>query len=371
MRRKRILIYTGLICLVICGVYFIPKFLNSKLKATPILHEAMFYTKLDDEYIQCNLCPHNCTIPNNAVGVCRVRKNIKGKLYTLTYAKPCSLELSPIEKAPFFHYLPGHFRLALATAGCNIKCKHCQNWHISQRTPDEVTCYYIPPEDIIKLAKEKGVKIICFTFTEPIIFYEYMYDIAKLAKKNGLKTVVVSGGYVNEEPLKELLKVIDAIKIDLKSFDDKFYREQCFAELVPILKGLKVIKDSGKWLEIVNLIIPTLNDSPSQIKKMCEWIKTNLGEDVPLHFTRFFPAYKTLHLPPTPPKTLELAYNIAKKVGLKYVYIGNLPNNPKEDTYCPACGKLLIDRRGYEIIKNNIRNSRCGFCKAEIAGIFK
>ncbi len=335
--------------------------------------EAMFYKKLEEnKQVQCLLCPRKCIIPDKARGVCRVRENRNGILYPITYGKPCSITLNePIEKAPFYHFKPGHIRLALSTVGCNLQCKFCQNWATSQRTLEEVNYYELSPEQIVQMALKEKVGSICFTYTEPTVFFEYMYDIAKIARQKGLKTSMVSAGFINPEPLKELLKVLDAVKIDLKAFNEDFYNEITLGGLEPVLKTIKIVKESGKHLEIVNLVIPTLNDKPEEIKKMCEWIKKEIGTDVPLHFTRFGPAYKFMHLPPTPIETLEKAYRIAKEVGLKYVYLGNVPGHKYNNTYCPKCGKLLINRVHFQVIENKVKNGKCPFCKTKINGLWK
>lgn len=331
--------------------------------------EAMFYKKLEEnKQVQCLLCPRKCIIPDKSKGGCRIRENRGGILYPITYGKPCSIGFEPIEKAPFYHFMPGHTRLVLSTVGCNLRCKFCQNWEISQKSLEEVNYYELSPEQVVQFALKEKAKSICFTFTEPITFYEYMYDTAKIAKQKGLKTSMVSAGYINPEPLKELLHVLDAVKVDLKAFNEDFYNEITLGSLEPVLKTIKIIKESGKHLEIVNLVIPTLNDKPREIEKMCEWIKKEIGTDVPLHFTRFQPAYKFMHLPPTPVATLEKAYEIAKKVGLKYVYIGNVPGHQYNNTYCPKCEKLLIKRVHFQVIENNVKTGKCPFCKTKIKG---
>jgi pyruvate formate lyase activating enzyme len=340
-------------------------------KSNLYLKEAMFYKKLNNKKVVCQLCPRNCIIDVNKRGFCRNRENRDGKLYSIVYGKPCSIGEEPIEKAPFFHFFPGSLRLTLATVSCNQRCKYCQNWQISQAKLEDVPYYEFSPEEIVKMAKKRNLKIICFTYTEPIVFYEYMYDIAKLAKKEGIKSCVVTGGYINPEPLESLCKVVDAIKVDLKGFNEDFYEKVCGSSLEPVLNALKIIKKNGVWLEIVNLVVPTLNDKEEEIRKMCQWIKENLGDEVPLHFTRFFPNYQLTSLPPTPISTLEKAYKIAKKVGLKYVYIGNVPGHPYENTYCPYCQKLLIKRMGFSVLENNIVDGSCKFCKRKIAGVFK
>ncbi len=332
--------------------------------------EAMFYKKLEGNKVACQLCPRYCIIEPNKRGFCRNRENQNGILYSIVHSYPCSMNREPIEKAPFFHFLPGELRLTIATVSCNQRCKYCQNWEISQRSLEEVPNFYAPPEEVVKTAKKWGVKIICFTYTEPIVFYEYMYDIAKRAKKEGIKSVVVTAGYINEIPLRELCKVVDAIKVDLKGFNQEFYENTCSSTLQPVLDALKIIKEEGVWLEIVNLVVPSLNDDPREIEKMCRWIKKNLGEDCPLHFTRFYPNYRLTQLSPTPVSTLEKAAKIAKGCGLKYVYLGNVPGHPWENTYCPRCSRLLIKRVGIAMTENYLKNGRCPFCGEKISGIF-
>lgn len=334
------------------------------------LKEAYFYRKLGDNEVQCLMCPQRCLIMEGARGVCRNRENRAGTLYALTYGRPCAKSVEPIEKAPFFHFIPGHRRLCVATVGCNLRCKYCQNWHISQKRVEEVKHYDLSPEEIVEIAKKEGVESICFTFSEPTAFYEYMYDIAKLAKENGVITSMVSNGFINPEPLRQLIKVMDAVKIDLKGFSESFYEEVCFGRLEPVLNTLRILKEEDKWLEIVNLIVPPLNDKADEIKKMCEWIKKNLGDEVPLHFIRFFPRYKLTHLPPTPIETLEKAIEIAQEVGLKYVYIGNVSGHKYNFTYCPECGRCLMKRIGFFLLDNNILNGSCKFCGEKIPGIW-
>ena len=333
-------------------------------------HEAMFYKKLDDKKVLCELCPRYCVIVPGKRGFCRNRENQNGTLYSVVYNHPCTINVEPIEKAPFYHFLPGMMRLTLATASCNQRCKYCQNWEISQKSVEELQNYDMTPEDIVKTAQAQNLKIICFTYTEPMVFYEYMYDIAKLARKAGIKTAVVSGGYVNPEPLKELCTVVDAIKIDLKGFDEEFYEDVCGSHLEPVLEACKVVKNSGGHFEIVNLVVPTLNDDTNKIKAMCQWIKDSLGTDIPIHFTRFYPQYKLQNLPPTPITTLEQAVKIGQTTGLKYVYIGNVAGHEYDNTYCPKCHKMLIQRQGFSILENNIVNSKCKFCGTKIYGVF-
>lgn len=330
---------------------------------------ALYWQKVKDDIVQCGLCPRRCILNVGQRGFCTVRINKQGSLYTLGYANPVAVHIDPIEKKPFFHVAPGEPIFSLAVAGCNMRCVFCQNWQISQSRPDEVESYYLPPEEAVNKTIESGCRFIAYTYTEPTVFYEYMLDIAKLAKDRGIKNTMHSCGYINPEPLKELLKYMYAVNVDLKGFSQEFYAKMgSFAELAPVLETLKTIKNQGVWLEITNLVIPGLNDDPKQIEQMCRWIKENLGDEVPLHFSRFMPAFKLQNLTPTPTEKLEEAYAIAKSVGLKYVYIGNVPGHTAESTYCPQCGKLLVKRMGYQIQENNIKDSKCKFCGYHIAG---
>ena len=334
-------------------------------------HEALYYQKLSGNTVQCELCPNRCTLAEGEVGDCNNRKNIDGKLYTLIYGQPCALTVDPIEKGPMFHLKPGMRTLSLGTAGCNLKCKNCQNWQFTQVGPEETVNYKLSPQEAIKLARKNNCEAIVFTYNDPIVSYEYVLEMAKLAKKNNLKTIMITAGYINPEPLRELCQYMDAIKIDLKGFTNEFYQKVCRATLQPVLDAIKVIKEEGVWLEIVNLVIPSFNDNSSEIKAMCNWIKDNVGPDVPLHFSRFWHSYKLENMETTPVRTLENAFSIATAVGLNYVYIGNVPGHPKGNTYCPHCGKLLIERIGFLAIgQNNIVNGKCKFCGEEIPGVW-
>lgn len=335
------------------------------------LVEARNYQKLEDNLVQCNLCFRSCIIKEGERGTCRNRANINGTLYTLNYGRPCAIHLDPIEKEPAFHMYPGGSIFCIATAGCNFRCLFCQNWTISQQEVENTDYIYLTPKKAVQLAKESGCDAISFTYSEPTSFYEYMYDIAKLAQEEGLKVIFHTNGAMRPEPLKALLKYMDAVVVDLKGFTDEFYTKLSSAELEPVLQTLKIIKEEGVWLEIVNLIVPTKNDDMEDIKKMCEWIKENLGEEVPLHFSRFFPAYKMLKLPPTPVTTLEQAREIALEVGLHYVSIGNVPGHMANSTYCPKCGNILISRIHFFVLANNIVEGRCKFCGHKIPGIWR
>jgi len=329
-----------------------------------------YFTPLSGGEIQCDLCPNRCRVSKGKRGACRVRENQDGKYYSLVYGNPCAVHLDPIEKKPFFHVLPSTTSFSLATVGCNFQCKFCQNWEISQASPEDVYSYDVPPEMIIKNAKDVGAHSVAYTYVEPTIFYEYMVDICQLAKKAGLLNVCHSNGFINPDPLKNLCKVMDAANIDLKGFTETFYRDVCSGELAPVLETLKILKKEKVHLEITNLVVPTQNDDLSRLNEMCLWIKRELGGDTPIHFSRFYPLYKLRSLPPTPVSTLEKTRNIALSCGLEYVYIGNIPGHEGEHTFCPKCKKLLIKRVGYMVGENHLKGGKCQHCGKPIPGIW-
>jgi len=332
---------------------------------------ARHWQPLADNKVLCKLCPHGCIIPEGMRGLCRVRENREGVLYSLVFGRPVAIGIGPIEKAPFHHFHPGHRRQTIATVGCNLRCKHCHNWRISQREFEEVRYHSRSPQEIVAGVKAAGLNSVSFTYTEPTVFFEYMYDIAKLAQEHGMKTTLVTNGFIHHEPLRALLRHMDAVRVDLKAFSEEFYREISRASLAPVLNTLKIIQEEGVWLEIINLIIPTLNDCPDEIRAMCEWILENLGPDVPLHLNRFHPAFKMTHLPPTPVETLEMAHAIAREVGISFVTIGNVPGHRYDSTFCPACEEKLIHRVGMSVLANNIEKGRCRFCGREIPGVWE
>jgi len=321
--------------------------------------EARYYEPFSNKSVQCFLCPNHCVISPGQYGACKARKNINGKLYSMVYGNIASEHVDPIEKKPFFHVLPGSKAYSLASTGCNMRCLFCQNWNISQCFPDDIPTASMTPEQAVAKALESGAQSIAFTYNEPVINFEFMLATAKLAKGKGLKTVVISNGYIEEEPLRELLKYIDAYKVDLKAFDEKFYRKFTGGHLGNVLESLKVIKESGVWLEIVTLLVPGENDSDDEIRRMARWIKENLGASVPLHFSRFFPQYKLKNLPPTLPETILRARKIALEEGLKFVYTGNIADPEGETTYCSQSGTKAIERQGYFIIANHLKDGAC------------
>lgn len=335
-----------------------------------ILREAMFYKKLEKKIIECGVCFRGCVLREGERSFCRNKVNQEGKFYNLVYAKPSAVHIDPVEKEPQFHLLPGSSILCFGTAGCNFRCKFCQNWHLSQRPIEEMDYYYFPPEEAVEFALRKKVPTLSFTYNEPTSFYEYVYDMARIAKKKGLKILWHSNGAMSPESLKEMLKYTDAVTIDLKGFTKEFYQNVSEAELEPVLQTLKIIREKKCWLEIVNLVVPTLNDGSEDVRRMCLWVRENLGKDVPLHFTRFFPAYKLTNLHPTPIETLERNYQIAKNVGLEYVYIGNAPGHRYNNTFCAHCGKNILKRIHFSVLEKNIKDGKCKYCGNPIPGIW-
>jgi pyruvate formate lyase activating enzyme len=329
-----------------------------------------YYTPLEGKRIRCGLCPKECVVSDGERGYCEVRENRNGKYYSLVYGNPVTWHIDPIEKKPFYHVLPASSSFSIATTGCNFDCKFCQNYEISQARPEETANFDMPAELVVAAAKRTGCKSIASTYVEPTIFYEYMYDIGVLVRKEGILNVCHSNGYINQKPLKALCKVLDAACIDLKGFTEEYYRNLTEGTLQPVLETLKALKGEGVHVEIVNLVVPTKNDDMDEIRQMCLWITEELGSDTPLHFSRFYPMYKLKNLPPTPVPTLERARRIALDVGLEYVYIGNVPGHEGENTYCPRCKKLLIQRIGYRILQNNLAENKCPDCRHLLPGIW-
>lgn len=320
--------------------------------------------------LQCNLCPKGCMIEPGQSGECRIRVNLDGRLVATTYGYPCAVHVDPVEKKPMFHFLPGSGILSLATVGCNLHCKNCQNWEISQENPENVPARELPPEQVVRLAKEQGCLSVAYTYTEPLVYYEYTLDCSMRAREAGLRNVIVTAGYLNEEPLRRLYPYIDGAQIDIKSMSDNFYRDICDASLGPVLQSCVLAREAGVLVEITNLVIPTLNDSDEDFRKLARWIAANLGAETPLHFSRFFPQYQMKNLPPTPAETLERARAAAREQGLHHIYIGNLSMPDSENTYCPVCGQLLIERRGFTVLKNIITDGKCS-CGKDIIGIWQ
>lgn len=320
--------------------------------------------------IRCKLCPKECELGTNERGDCRARVNLNGELISLVYGKPCSIHIDPMEKKPMFHFLPGTPIFSLATAGCSLHCKFCQNWEISQKNPEDTVNGDWPPERVVATAMKAGCKSIAYTYSEPMTFFEYARDTSTIARERGLKNVLVTAGYVNEKPLRELCRVSDGANVDLKGFTEDYYREVCAGDLATVLKTLEVMKDEGVFFEITTLIVPTLNDDMNMIRDMSKWIVSNLGDDVPHHFSRFHPMYLLRHLYPTPGETLEAAREVALEAGMKYVYVGNVPG-VHEDTSCPNCHKSVISRYGYSVRYNRVVGGKCEYCDNIINGVWE
>jgi len=331
--------------------------------------EALFYTQTP-KGIRCQICPNECDIKEGGSGDCRNRVNKNGKLYSIAYGNPCAIHVDPIEKKPLNHFLPGSKAFSIATAGCNLACLNCQNWTISQKSPAETKNYDLLPDKVIENCITNNCESIAYTYSEPITFYEYTYDSSVLARQAGIKNVLVSAGYINREPLLKLCKVTDAANIDLKSFSDEIYLKLNAGKLQPILDTLVTIKNEGVWLEITNLVVPSWTDDLEMIKRMCGWLAKNGFAETPLHFSRFQPMHKLTQLPPTPVNTLKNARDIAVWEGLKYVYVGNVPGLGSESTTCPKCSKVVVKRKGYSIIQNNLENGKCKFCNSPVAGVW-
>ena len=330
----------------------------------------MHYKKLEEDRVECEICPRECKVAPKERGYCGVRENEGGVYKTLVYGRVCSANVDPIEKKPLSHFLPGTRALSIATAGCNVECKFCQNWEISQFRPEQIRDMNLQPEALVSEARTRKIESIAFTYSEPVVFYEYAHDTAKLAKEKGVASVMISNGYIKEKPMAQLCDHLSAVKIDLKAFTEKFYKETCSGKLQPVLETLKLLKKKGMWFEIVVLIIPTLNDSEDEIYEMCSWIFGELGPDVPIHFSRFHPTYKIKNLPPTPISTLTRARETAIRAGLNYAYVGNVPGHEGESTYCPCCKKIVVKRTGYRIGAIAIENGKCKFCDCSIPGVW-
>lgn len=332
--------------------------------------EAQFYEKLPYKKIRCKLCPRECVIDDRERGYCGVRENHGGSYYTLVHSRVCAAHIDPIEKKPFFHFHPGTLAFSVATAGCNVNCKMCQNWDISQSRPEQVRSTYLPPQELANLVEQNRCPTIAYTYSEPVIFYEYMRDAADAGHARGIKSVVVSGAFIQQDPLKKLCLGVDAIKVDLKAFSERFYKEVVNGQLKPVLDALVTMHKSGMWTEIVYLIVPTLNDSDAEFRALAQWVKSDLGVDVPLHFSRFHPEYLLKNLPPTPLETMERAKAIADSEGLHYVYLGNVPGHPAESTYCPKCRRVVVGRIGFTVTEMHLRKGKCEYCQQTIPGVW-
>lgn len=327
-----------------------------------------WFSMLDDKKVQCKLCPMECELADGKRAPCRVRENRGGKGYTLAYGNPVLIQEDPVERKPFFHVVPGSRALSVATAGCNLNCNFCEVWDMALVHPEEVFAYDIPPQAVVEHAQAARVRAVSYAFGEPVVFYEYMLAVAELAKKAGLLNLMHTAGYIRPEPLKELVGKLDAVNVDLKGFDSAFYREVVGGELEPVLGTLKLLKEAGVHIEITNIVIPTLNDDKKMIEKMCKWIVDELGAGVPVHFARFYPLFRLSTLPRTPVSTLDMARETALKAGLKFVYVARVTGHEGENTFCPACGKVVIKRVGFWLDEMHLENGNCKYCGSAIPG---
>ncbi len=334
------------------------------------LVEARFWKKNEDGSISCELCPNRCCISNHGRGRCKARTNQDGTLFSLVYGNLSTIAIDPIEKKPVFHVLPGSNSLSISAAGCVLSCRYCQNWQISQATPEEVCNIHITPAMLVDQALKMDCKSISYTYNEPTVFYEFMYDTAKIAQQKGLRNIMVSCGYINPEPLKQLLPLIDVIKVDLKGFSESFYHEVARGRLEPVKQTIANLAAAGKLMDIVCLIVPGLNDQETECNEMFKWLKDTAGENAAIFLSRFYPTFKLKNVAPTPVSKLEKLRQMALATGLKFVYLGNVPGHDGENTYCPKCGKLLIERLGYQIRQNLLKNGCCSYCGEKIPGIW-
>ncbi len=333
-------------------------------------HEARWYSRRANADVRCELCPRGCVIGVSERGACRVRENRGGTLYSLVYGRPAMIQADPVERAPFFHVQPGSRMLAVATAGCPLACSFCEVWDIALVDPEEIHSYDALPEAVVEQAVSIGAGAVSYAFGEPIAFAEYVLDTARLARKRGLLNLLHTSGYFAEQPLGEILEYIDAVNIDLKAFDGELYRRYVGGDLEPVLRTMRAIRAAGVHLEITNLVIPTVNDAPSDVRTMCRWIRDELGPDVPVHFARFYPLYKLANLPPTPVKSLDTARRIALEEGLEHVYVARVTGHEGENTFCPACGSTVINRLGFVIEEMNITDGACAACGRRIGGLW-
>ncbi len=340
---------------------------DTQLRFYPARH----YEKLGGKRVKCTLCPKDCVVGDRERGFCGVRENRDGTYYTLVWGQVAARNIDPIEKKPLFHFLPGKAAYSVATAGCNMDCKDCQNWDISQSRPEQLDdVVHLPPKDLVADARERRIPVIAYTYSEPVVFYEYMIETAAEGRKQGVRSVMISNGYIHKEPMTALCKHLDAVKIDLKGFDEGFYEKYCVGTLQPVLDTIQLVKRLGVWLEIVYLVVPALNDDAGRITEMCRWLRKTLGTDVPLHFTRFVPQYQMKNLPPTPYATLEKCHRIARREGHNFVYIGNVTGNETESTVCPACRNVVVGRYGYRITAYNLKDGKCRSCGRALPGVW-
>ena len=336
--------------------------------------EAYLYNPLEDKKVKCNLCSHRCVIKEGRRGICGVRENRSGMLLTLVYGKAIARHVDPIEKKPLFHFLPGTLSYSIATVGCNLRCKFCQNADIAQMPTDHkgvIMGDTVTPQEVVAAAKKSGCRSISYTYTEPTVFFELAYDTAKIAHEHQIRNVFVTNGYMTAEALEMIEPYLDAANVDLKAFSDRYYKELCGARLKHVQETLKRMKSCGILVEVTTLIVPGLNDDKAELQDLAGFIAQDLGTETPWHISRFHPTYKLTDRPPTPVKTLTVAREIGLDAGLKYVYTGNVPGNSAENTYCYNCGEIVIERRGFQVGALRIKDGKCSKCGVEIDGVWQ
>lgn len=331
----------------------------------PGSEEASFWAREGDK-VRCSLCPHGCAIADGKRGLCGVRENRGGKLYSLIYGKASSIHPDPIEKKPLYHFMPGSTAISFGSIGCNLSCMHCQNWSISRARFGQIELTDLTPKDVVRYAHDSGARSVSWTYNEPTIWHEFTTVASKAAHAAGLRTNYVTNGFINEEPLRELRGVIDAMNIDVKAFSEGFYKRVCGGRLAPVLRACEVAREIGIHVELTYLVIPEHNDGEPEISEFCGWVAKSLAKDVPVHFSAFHPDYRLTSVPRTPEKTLSKAYDLAKKAGLEFVYLGNVWAGDRDDTYCPACGAKVIDREGFSVRSTKLKGTSCGSCGASL-----
>jgi len=362
--RRSIALSAGLLC------YPCNRLLAGALPEKSIYKRIAMFQEETARGIMCRICPNECVLKEGELSKCNNRKVHDSKLYTLAFGNPCTVNIDPVEKKPLYHFYPGSRAYSIATAGCNLVCLNCQNWTISQTSPDKTRNYDLPPADVVTDCIKNNCRSIAYTYSEPVTFYEYVFETAQIARGSGVKNIMKSNGYINPEPLKKLCSVIDAANIDLKAFTESSYLKLTGGKLQPVLDSLKVYRDMGVWLEITNLVVPNWSDNLEEINNMCRWLSDNGFNKTPLHFSRFYPMHKLEQLPPTPVDLLNKAVKIAIDSGLKYVYTGNVPGDERSNTVCPNCQSTIIVRQGFRIISNNIKNGKCGNCSKPVDGVW-
>lgn len=356
------------------GVFCLPQLIISSADTKDekdIYRKVAMFQEETARGIMCRICPNECVLKEGEISKCNNRKVYKSQLYTMAYGNPCSVAIDPVEKKPLYHFLPGSRAFSIATAGCNLVCLNCQNWTISQTSPDKTTNVELMPDQVVDECEKSNCRSIAYTYSEPNTFYEYAFDTAKIARKHGVKNIFKSNGYINAEPLKKICEVLDAANIDLKAITESTYLKLSGGKLQPVLDSLKVYREMGVWLEITNLIIPTWTDKTDGIRQMCKWLADNGFTSVPLHFSRFYPMYKLEQLPPTPVDLLNKAAQIASEEGMKYVYTGNVPGSEIADTKCPSCNSIVVKRQGFRVVSNTIKKGNCPSCGKKVDGVWE